>query len=110
MVTIKITFLLTLISIFVIVRQLRRFLKHLALAKQSGSWFYQIHPTKSQVLTQTGIPYVIVPVTGYQLWWLLTYKLWMPVLRCLPSSLTASWIELAAATLALDHLFKLTTS
>ncbi|KAI1873441.1 hypothetical protein JX265_005063 [Neoarthrinium moseri] len=39
------------------------------------------------------IPYVVVPVSGYQLWWLLTYKLWMPLLRQLPSSWTSSWIE-----------------
>lgn len=42
----------------------------------------------------SGIPYIISPIYGYNMVWLTTGKLWMPLLKLLPSSLTEPWVDL----------------
>lgn len=43
----------------------------------------------------TGLPYVIIPVSIYNMFWVVTNAIFLPVLRKLPTAWTASWIEYA---------------
>ncbi|KAE9967749.1 hypothetical protein BLS_006187 [Venturia inaequalis] len=42
----------------------------------------------------SGIPYIVSPIYAYNPVWLATGKLWMPLLRLLPSYMTEPWIDL----------------
>ncbi|EON62458.1 hypothetical protein W97_01680 [Coniosporium apollinis CBS 100218] len=41
----------------------------------------------------SGLPYVIVPITNYQIFWIFTGKFFLAVLCRLPETWTASWID-----------------
>ena len=42
---------------------------------------------------QSGIPYVVSPIHTFNRFWLVTHKLWLPLLYRLPKAWTESWIE-----------------
>jgi cytochrome P450 len=58
---------------------------------------YYVYTTASQFYKNyqdaknSGIPYLVAPVYGYNRFWLLTEKLWFPLINRLPSSLTEPW-------------------
>lgn len=56
----------------------RRFSKHLRAAKASG------------------IPYVVSPIHGVDLFWLITEHFWWPILRRLPTWATRDWIDVVS--------------
>ncbi|KAH0556246.1 hypothetical protein GP486_005829 [Trichoglossum hirsutum] len=54
-----------------------------------------------QKARSSGIPYIVVPVSGYQVFWYLTHGLFLPLLRKLPQRWTDPWIEYAPSRPAL---------
>src|ERR1700759_2963224 len=42
---------------------------------------------------QSGLPYVVLPVWTFNRFWLVTHRLWLPLIRRLPRSWTREWIE-----------------
>lgn len=59
----------------------------------SSKYIYGLYKN-IQLAKGSGIPYVISPVYGFNMLWLTTHKLWMPILRRLPSFLTEPWLDL----------------
>jgi hypothetical protein len=41
---------------------------------------------------QSGIKYVVIPIYTYNLYWLLTHRLFLPLLERLPKAWTKSWL------------------
>ena len=41
----------------------------------------------------SGLPVVVTPWSVYQVFWLATYYLWIPILKRLPASLQGTWVE-----------------
>lgn len=69
-------------------------------SRQSYSLYKNIQKAKA-----SGIPYIISPIYGYNRLWLTTGKLWMPLLKLLPSSVTEPWIDLIDGDWAWRVLF-----
>lgn len=42
---------------------------------------------------QSGLPYICMPVYGFNRFWLVTHRLWLPFLRALPHSWIYPWLE-----------------
>jgi hypothetical protein len=42
---------------------------------------------------QSGLPYVVLPVWTFNRFWLVTHRLWLPIIKVLPDSWTREWIE-----------------
>ncbi|TLD32304.1 cytochrome p450 [Venturia nashicola] len=70
---------LLLFALYFVSRQLYGLYKNLQKAKASG------------------IPYVVSPIYSYNMLWLTTHKLWMPLLKLLPSFITEPWVNLIEA-------------
>jgi hypothetical protein len=45
------------------------------------------------IAKSSGLPVVVTPVKVYGVFWLSTYYLWIPLLRCLPASVKGLWLE-----------------
>jgi hypothetical protein len=42
---------------------------------------------------QSGVPYICTPVYTFNRAWLITHKLWLPLIGRLPQAWTEDWIE-----------------
>ncbi|TKA83262.1 hypothetical protein B0A55_00784 [Friedmanniomyces simplex] len=42
---------------------------------------------------QSGIPYICTPIYTFNRFWLITHRLWLPLIKALPHSWTSSWID-----------------
>jgi hypothetical protein len=58
-----------------------------------------------QKAKSSGIPYFISPIYGYNTFWLITGKLWLPFLKRLPSFLIEPWVNLVESDWTWNTLF-----
>lgn len=54
---------------------------------------------------ESGIPYICMPVFTFNRFWLVTHKLWLPLIRLLPTSWTESWIDYSVPDFLWDKKF-----
>lgn len=54
---------------------------------------YQSFRVNLAAAKESGIPYICMPVFTFNRFWLVTHKLWLPLIRLLPSAWTETWIE-----------------
>ena len=67
----------------------------LAIAALVVAYFVNYYKCLAQniaVAKQSGIPYVITPVYTFNRFWLVTHRLWLPLLYKLPQTWTQPWI------------------
>ncbi|KAK6006781.1 hypothetical protein QM012_005789 [Aureobasidium pullulans] len=68
----------------------------LAVASLLGIYFFNYYRCYTRNLAaakQSGLPYVVVPVYNFNRFWLVTHRLWLPLLRKLPTSWTDPWLQ-----------------
>jgi hypothetical protein len=67
----------------------------LAVASLAALYFFNYYRCFVRNLAaakQSGLPYVVSPVYGFNRFWLVTHKLWFLLLHRLPNSWTDSWL------------------
>jgi len=55
--------------------------------------YYRCFTRNLAAAKQSGLPYVVAPVYGFNRFWLVTHKLWLPLLEKLPTSWTDPWLQ-----------------
>jgi hypothetical protein len=55
--------------------------------------YYRCFARNLAAAKQSGLPYVVAPVYGFNRFWLVTHKLWIPLLEKLPKSWTDPWLQ-----------------
>ncbi|THW68239.1 cytochrome P450 [Aureobasidium pullulans] len=68
----------------------------LAAATLIGVYIYNYYRCFARNLAaakQSGLPYVVAPVYGFNRFWLVTHRLWIPLLEKLPKSWTDPWLQ-----------------
>ena len=55
--------------------------------------YYRCFTRNLAAAKQSGLPYVVAPVYGFNRFWLVTHKLWIPLLEKLPTSWTDPWLQ-----------------
>ncbi|KAK5115502.1 hypothetical protein LTR62_001161 [Meristemomyces frigidus] len=54
---------------------------------------------------RSGVPYFCIPVYTFNRAWLVTHRLWMPLINALPSAWTQTWIDYVTPEFAWDKLY-----
>ncbi|KAL2352110.1 cytochrome P450 monooxygenase-like protein [Cryomyces antarcticus] len=54
--------------------------------------YYRCFASNLAAAKQSGIPYVVSPIYTFNRFWLITHRLWLPLLHRLPSAWTSSWV------------------
>lgn len=60
--------------------------------------YYRCFARNLAAAKQSGLPYVVAPVYGFNRFWLVTHKLWIPLLEKLPKSWTDPWLQYVSAS------------
>lgn len=55
--------------------------------------YYRCFTRNLAAAKQSGLPYVVSPVFTFNRFWLVTHKLWLPLLEKLPTSWTDPWLQ-----------------
>lgn len=55
--------------------------------------YYRCFARNLAAAKQSGLPYVVAPVYGFNRFWLVTHRLWIPLLEKLPKSWTDPWLQ-----------------
>ncbi|KAH9825990.1 Cytochrome-P450, partial [Teratosphaeria destructans] len=63
------------------------------LAIASGIHTYRCFAVNLAAAKRSGIPYICTPIYTFNRFWLITHKLWLPLLEALPKAWTESWIS-----------------
>lgn len=84
-------------------------LSYVALAALGLAFLYVVNTYRAfqvnlAAAKESGIPYICMPVFTFNRFWLITHKLWLPLIqRLLPSVWTESWIDYARPDFAWDR-------
>ncbi|KAK3109673.1 hypothetical protein LTR53_016814 [Teratosphaeriaceae sp. CCFEE 6253] len=63
---------------------------------------FQVNLTAAK---QSGIPYLCTPVYTFNRFWLVTHRLWLPLIKTLPQAWTSSWIDYLVPEFLWDKLY-----
>lgn len=68
----------------------------LAIASLIGVYsfnYYRCYTRNLAAAKQSGLPYVVAPVYSFNRFWLVTHRLWLPLLKKLPTAWTDPWLQ-----------------
>ena len=68
----------------------------LAIASLVGVYsfnYYRCFTRNLAAAKRSGLPYVVAPVYTFNSFWLVTHRLWLPLLTKLPTSWTDPWLQ-----------------
>lgn len=55
-------------------------------------YYYRCFARNLAAAKRSGIPYIVLPVYTFNRFWLVTHRIWLPILEKLPVSWTHPWI------------------